>query len=313
MISRNPDYDSAMALFKKESKTTKPLVYNIHNSKLVYSAMNGSGIAKGTCFKDIVFPNLYRVDQYVNGQKITSYRCGMTNRCKSKDLKVLVKTINNNRKPLTYRGQKKEDKLIVISLLGYCTTRACSIVKKLAKTNILPDAVTDSINEDSIISEIQETTSLLPLFVPIRPQSIKVAGFTIKLSKDRPEARDDDDPHYKIMNDMISMNNAKSVFRSIVNIAEYYYGIKDRYNLLVACRSGKDRTTIVDAIVRATFNCLMTKRKVDYEYIRKTSKEFINPGLVIAYFSTGAYGLKIKQLSLAHYILSNKEISSLNR
>ncbi len=289
-----------------------PLKYHIHNSDLIYTSVDGLnlGISKGTSFQNLVFPNFYRIDQKINSSKVTTFRVGMTNNVTKKDLVNLSNIIYNNR-PVKNDGPS----LIVLSLLGLCNTKVCKIARFLANMHLLPQSVGSSLNEDHSIRLEQLTKQILPLFIPIRPQSIKIGPIKIGLSNSDkiPIADRPDDTHHTNLKKLLDLSSTKNMFRSIVDIGNYYYSIRDQYNLLIHCRSSKDRSGVVDSILHATFNCIVTKKKVDYNYIRKTSKDFLSPSLIIAYFSTGIYGLKLKQLSLAHYILSDKELHKVIR
>ena len=255
----------------------KPLKYHIHNSYLVYSSIQDkhSGIAKGTSFETLVFPNLYRVDQKVNNTKITTFRAGITNKVTPADFKWLSNVVYKNH-PVKNTGPS----LIVLSLLGACTTSACKVATWISKTGILPSAATTSLAEDHTIHIAKITKEILPLFVPIRPQSIKIGPFNMKLSKSAPTTVRDDE-HYTNMSDLIDIKDAASAFKSIVDIANYFFGIKDRYNMIISCKGSIDRSGIVDAIIHATFNCICTKKRLDYKYIRQISKDFLEPNLFL--------------------------------
>jgi hypothetical protein len=294
------DYESARQFYEDNKHKIKPFEYKICNSRLVYSSVldKKSGISKGTCFRDYVFPNLYRCDQYSNNKHIVTYRCGITPNSTANDFKKLT----NSKKPF-----------IIISLLGACTTAVCDLVKTIGYTGLLPKSAYNSLIEDKTIELEKRLNYILPLFIPIRSQIIQLAGpLHITLSYTNPETTRKNIDH-TIMKKMISVKDAASEFKSIVDISEYYYNRKDKYTFLVHCRSGKDRTNITHAIILATNDCLMTHGFIDYTLIRKNSWKFVEPGLIIAFFSTGIYGLKIKQLELAHYIMTDKQVKEVAR
>lgn len=121
-------------------------------------------------------------------------------------------------------------------------------------------------------------------------------------------------------NSSTSMNNSspKETFKSIVNLSvEHYLSCMNGnpYVLAFHCKSGKDRTSVFDAINKATYFYLCnrtTNRRInnqltdhDYESIRQLISLFLLFGLIIAYNSTGLIGLKIYSNPVARYVLDH--------
>ena len=115
------------------------------------------------------------------------------------------------------------------------------------------------------------------------------------------------------MYNKIDVKNGKTTFESIVKVSEHYYtALIQDYILCYHCKSGKDRTSIFDAVVQATFYYIKNTRKLadekikssDYEAIRLLSQKFLMFGFIPAYYGTGFIGLKLgSNPDLATYIL----------
>lgn len=144
--------------------------------------------------------------------------------------------------------------------------------------------------------------------------------------------------------ELIDVRTPKSTFESIIKITVLFYNeYKDEYALAYHCKSGKDRTSMFDAVVQATLTYLnkikkqqrgetttelfglwpvsfglwpVSSSKVtlkigdkDYEKIRKLACKFMMFGYLIGYYGTGYFGLKIgSNRKLAEYILQSTSL-----
>jgi hypothetical protein len=299
-------------------------VYNILGSRLVYKSPKGTMIPKGTCFPESVL-NFYKSELTVGTDTITTYRFGTHNHH--------FKSIDDFKKVFVKSAGKKELKkpFINISLLGLCNTSPCDT---LAKSSRLPTFAREAFRENSIINieknynkslnSLSQTRSrsafrFETIFIPIRPQ--KFLGKTWGLMDKENLDSIDFDKHFNNMR-MMAVKGIKdpigeNTFKTLVNIFAYHFNFcKNEYNMGFHCRSSKDRTSVLDAIAKATYYYLMTQKQkspdkkviIDYKKIRKLVPYFLLIGLIIAYRSTRVVGLKIKLLPLAKYLLEPKLI-----
>jgi hypothetical protein len=105
--------------------------------------------------------------------------------------------------------------------------------------------------------------------------------------------------------------DGKKTFESIVNFTKFFYkNLKDDYILMFHCKSGKDRTSVFDAIIQATLQYITKGDETgdEMEIIKKYSQKFLIFGFIISYYGTGNVGLKLNNIPAAKYILDNKSI-----
>jgi len=120
--------------------------------------------------------------------------------------------------------------------------------------------------------------------------------------------------------------DAKKQFRAIVKIAKFYKDVgKDYFTLIYHCKSGKDRTSVFDAIVQATIYHFIDQSSItssikdykhsikgsDYLQIKILSRKFLIYGLIITYKSTGIVGMKLSttygSIPVGNYLFESNE------
>lgn len=300
-----PTFKNCNYVKKKIYKKTPNLKFRILNSELVYSAADNTKIAKGTCFDNMKIYNFYKTKMSCNGENIVTYRYGtdINNFNDIKDFEHVFRASKGN----------TSMPFININLMGLCNTKSCKRISNLK----LPKVVRDSLRENRII-DIEKNSNRIPknnfkfytLIFPVRPQSF----FNIKIGDPTLEnLHKTDDLCFNDMLDIVHKMklSGSSMFKIIVDIfVHYYFNCHKTHNLGIHCKSGKDRTSIIDAIQKATFYYLMNSRsnKIDYETIREFVPYYLIVGLVIAYRSTGVIGIKLKRLPLAKFILNKQQI-----
>lgn len=305
-IVRNPNKvfcEDNMDIYKKNSKK-KPLIYRLFGIPTIYQSDLGLKISKGTCFNSVFdskIYNFYRADL----MHYTTYRFGFNvNNFNKESVHDLLNKIGNDKKTLG------------ITLIGNCNTKIC---KLMVNATYRISKVIDSIRkEEYVISRKKEYIheKFLPIFLPLRSQYLG----PIKMGT--LHSNNDTDKHQAMINKIIrhyyspSMSKepfAKNLFDCIVDISLYHYFVcKDEYNLAFSCKSGKDRTSIADAINKATIahviiDDIRDPRKVDRNKIKTMCKYYLLIGLLIAYYSTSLFGLKLITIPTARYILTDHE------
>src|SRR5690606_3079557 len=126
-----------------------------------------------------------------------------------KDLYKLVNIINSQR-PVSVKTP------IVLSLVGACTTKLCKFVKSVSKIGVFPKSISTSLREDSIIDNLKENKKILPLFIPLRPQSF----MGLRTSNSNPVS-ERSSKEYHNLQQLINVSSTENIFKSIVDIAEY--------------------------------------------------------------------------------------------
>jgi hypothetical protein len=260
-------------------------------------------IAMGTCFANERIYNLY---ECTNGG-IKTYRFGFSiqnaldniNTDKPKNFtKDLVDRIYQFNTGL-FGGNKH---ILCISLLTPCNTAVCKAVNVGSKA--LPKEAYFSFQENSIIET--EKVELLKLnkaniFLNVPLSSSKYGILFNGGSKS--ENADEFN---------INVNGGENTFRTLVDIAiKYYDHYSDTHILCYHCKSGKDRTSVCDAIVQATIYYLRTHKNDRpaemYENIRKLSRYFLFYGYIITFYSTGIAGIKMNNIPVAKHILDQED------
>ncbi len=202
-------------------------------------------------------------------------------------------------------------KVVCFSLLSPCT-KMCPSLMKMA-TIISKKAEVTSIEPIILNAELKNSNdNCVFISFPLssnKKKSITLFNFeefkkTIITNNNILE----DDIRYNFY-ELIKINSPESTFRSIVDVAkEFYINYKDTHILAYHCKSGKDRTSIFDATVQATFSYIKYKSSVyndnDYDKIRQLTCKFMIFGFLIGYYGTGYFGLKLgANKSLSKYIL----------
>ena len=116
----------------------------------------------------------------------------------------------------------------------------------------------------------------------------------------------------------LNATKPEELFRVIVDIAAIYFMLTFRgkfrpgYQLTIHCKSSKDRSGLVDAIVKATHEFLfLGNTEIDYDAIKSRVSYWILYGLVIANHYTGGFGLKLDYVSLARYVFTIEKLNYL--
>jgi hypothetical protein len=292
---------SRVRSFRTNEKMNYRLVLDDYKFKLSYDPMNPvpfSKISKGTCYSNELFYNFYRTK--INS--CVSYRFGIN--VETKDPDVFRKLTD-----IIYTKEQKD--IICLSLIGFCETFLCKSFSKVKK---------DFYNEDRIagIENHSKIEHFEPFFLPIRPTKMfHVKLFDSDINKKLNQQQDQNQAGLGQFTDIIrtiDINHPDSIFKGLVKFFTLYYLNKGRYVLAFHCKSGKDRTGLVDALQKATCFYVMkfNKKNLDYdeseyEYIRNAVPYFLLASLLIVYYSIGIFGIKLGHLPLAKYIFKDKK------
>jgi hypothetical protein len=289
---------------------------NLHNSDfelksdiLSYSAGHNKFIARGTCFgNDRVF-NFY---QCTNGN-LKTYRFGLSIKNSFDEFdftKVVVEKINEFKSFFERHIPFYQKKLICICLLTPCNTSICKLIEKGSKT--LPKEAYLSFMENKIVDvENKALNDLGDVFINL-PLSSSKSG---TLFNGGTKSIVSDSNNHIITSEfenLAKVSGSKDTFESIVNIARLYYKkYRNSHHLCYHCKSGKDRTSMCDAVVQATFyhikeNGYVEESEAMYNEIRELSKYFLLYGFIITFYSTGIPGIKMNNMPVAEYILGQK-------
>jgi hypothetical protein len=344
-ISSEFAFDHAEMYYHQE-KNNSPIQYPIIGSDytLQYNAMNNDtnqicGIAKGTFYLKYKPPivNFYQI-QSSSLPEMEIFRFG-TPVYSFQYISSIVQNI------LYFRSNKK--KMINISLLSPCNSFACTklalVAKPLSSISTLFKKGLSATKEDDIIhKELNGSNKNIrgiifhSILFPLSSQIYTGVGSsylptisTFEYDKESLKTLIKDTKVRKIYDyiDLQEDYTGKKAFASIVKIAMYYFlFLKDEYILCYHCKSGKDRTSVFDAIIQSTFyylysqlqhhnNIIQNTEDIHdiqtnvLEIIRKYSQSFLLYGFIIAFQSTGIVGLKLKNITIAKYIFhDNKKL-----
>ena len=331
-------FDHAMEYYKEHNqiKAKKYIINKVSN--IQYIAKNEEGksveIAKGTFYlkhkPQIV--NLYEISTKLKGISLfQNFRFG-TPVYTFKHIAKIAEEIQ--------QFQPKKKNLIVFSLLSPCNNKICKsfsvVAKKGAKfSGLLKKGLSATKEEVIIQKELQASgkkigtfnynTILFPLssqvYSGVGSKLIPVGVDTFIYAKDEYKKKIKD-PKVKKIYDFIHLENdpsGKMAFESIIRIACYFFHfLRKDYILAYHCKSGKDRTSIFDAIQQSTYYYINQHKEItgpddltltDYEEIRHLAQKFLMYGLIVAFNSTSVVGLKLKNIPVAKYIFhDNKEL-----
>ncbi len=333
--------------YYERNKETPSIYYPIDKrSKIRYSAIYQKKLVETTIGTFAIerdkpeIVNFYQVLGKYGKNTIETYRFGTPISC-FKNMKSIVDNLKQF-------GVKKK-KIITISLITPCNTNFCKYIsglfKKRANMSELIKSGYHATLENKIIEKELEVSSKKlggfeynTVMLPLSSQKYSGVGHRLlmnpklyKYEKDRYQKLIKDDKVRK-MYDFIdyekhSLDKMKgeNLYKSIVQLCVYYFlYLKDEYILTYHCRSGKDRTSVFDAILQSVcyhLSYIETSNKNKnlerdlfilnnhfYEIIRQHTKQFLLYGLIIAYQSTGIVGLKLKNIPVAHYIFHDDKI-----
>jgi hypothetical protein len=324
--------DHAMEYYKKY-QNEKPIKYTIDKkSKIQYEAKNEEdkiiSIAKGTFYLQYKpsIVNFYEVSSNYHGKRFETYRFG-TPLHYFQDVKDIIHHFKQ------FQSTKK--KFISISLITPCNTPFCRMIHKTFKhiqdvAKPLHSAYHSTLEQNIIQLELKANNHIFSnityytILFPLTQQKYEGIGHRLlpdtsiyKYNKSKYKQMVQDKKVAKLY-DFIHLDetsDGKTGFESIVQMTCYYYlHLRQKYALGYHCRSGKDRTSVFDAIVQSTFyhlSSLKNFKKMDdiddmfYQKIKEYSKKFLMYGLIIAFYSTGIVGIKLKTIPVAKYIFDD--------
>jgi len=311
----------------------KPILYHVdQHSTIQYIAKNEGKeeqMSIGTfAIKDLKpsIVNFYQVVSNYHGEKFFTYRFG-TPLHYFQDVKDIIHHFKEFQSP--------HKKLITISLITPCNTPFCTTIHKtfgpiqhIAKP--IKSAYHATLEQKIINIELKANhkkinhVTYYTILFPMTQQHYTGIGHKLLLT---PSIFQFEKNKYKkiVKNKKVAKlydfihldqtNDGKMGFQSIVQMTTYYYlHLRTKYALGYHCRSGKDRTSVFDAIVQSTLyhisNLKNFKNMKDiddafYYTVREYTKKFLIYGLFIAFGSTGIVGLKLKTVPIAYYIFQD--------
>ncbi len=320
------------------NKNVPSIYYPINaKSKIRYSAMNNGKLVETTIGTFAIerdkpeIVNFYQVLAKYGKYTIETFRFGTPIDC-FKNVQSIINHIKQ------FKVKKK--KIITFSLITPCNTAFCryisSLLKKRAKMSDLLRSGYHATLENKIIEkELDSSNKKIggfeynSIILPLSSQVYSGVGHNIlmnpKLYEHEKELyqKNIKDEKVRKIYDFIDYNNHQNdkikgehLYKSIVQICVYYFlYLKNDYIVTYHCRSGKDRTSVFDAILQSVCYHLSNMKSSSnlernlfilndhfYEVIRDYTKHFLLYGLIVAYQSTGIVGLKLKNIPVAKYI-----------
>lgn len=279
-------------------------VFELKSDILSYKAYD-KVIAKGTCFANDSIFNMY---QCKNSSDITTYRFGfgVKNAFENNDVVALLKnTIYEFENNITNKilsivgGGPLSKKLICICLLTPCNTVKCKTTKLGAKA-LNKEQYLAFVESEIIDIENKKFNSSGDIFI-----NIPLSNSYDFMYDGHEKTHGPDD-----FEDLINVSDGEQTFKTIVNISLLYYKkYRNTHTLCYHCKSGKDRTSMCDAIVQATLYYIKhngfpeIKVNVIYETIKQYTLYFLFYGYIITFYSTGIPGIKIKRMPVTKYVL----------
>jgi Tyrosine phosphatase family len=197
-------------------------------------------------------------------------------------------------------------KILCISLLTPCNSTLCGTATKEVIKGVAPKLKIFYTEDNVLKNELSLTDKdIVVISIPLSVnKKFNMGIFDYEKIKEESMS-----PSTGMYYSMIDINTPKKTFRSIVDFAEYFYdNLKDTHILMYHCKSGKDRTSVFDAVVQSTIYFRIKNGYTDYEKIKILSSKMLVFGLLIAYYGTGNIGLKLNTIPLAKYILTKDEL-----
>lgn len=204
-------------------------------------------------------------------------------------------------------------KTLCVSLISMCNNKvACNLATNVSGIH---RKVKISLTEPEVLERLrmlQDSNFIVVSF----PLSTPIKGVVklFDIEKYKTEHMHEND-HLTELYSLIDTSDPKSTFESIVKIVLYYLVVmkKEGYELCFHCKSGKDRTSVFDAVTQATIKWFRTKKRTTlndggFEEIRLSSQKYLFYGLQIAYYGTSFVGLKLNSIPVAKYILDSHEL-----
>lgn len=262
---------------------TKAKIYKFNGGfALKYDGVNGMKISKGTAFQNVIV-NLYRSTLWYRSHKISTIRFGTP--------------VYKN---LTYQFRKIKE-----LFEGKRTIYASLLTSTTWKIRFKQAFKVATIEEPRIVEHGYKTFSrkneISPLFIQMSHVPIISTGRSSDFSLIQ-EWLDEEGINYTIP--PMDLGSGKNIFDNIIEISKIHWLLNNhapnKYNLGFHCKSGKDRTSLFDAINKATQLVLYQNNgRINKNKIRKYSRFFLLFGLMIANRSTANFGLKLSK-TLGH-------------
>ncbi len=276
--------------------------YNFVHGKLSKAA---NGVALGTwinnndCKTSLV--NIYKTTLSINGIDIDSIRLGTAARCKENtDIKKVLQIIEPKKKIINFS--------LLSHCLGSCNLTSSLIgrgpIKKIKETLVYEPIIVDA-------EEKLNDSDFVTVFYPMASRkNFKILDINNpKQIKDKNEniclVSKVCDPRIKKLVQIIDLNDP---YKSIIKAFIYYFlFLKKDYVINLKCRSGKDRSSAFDCILKSVMTSMILLNpsgSIDQIYdkiiddVEKWIPEYLKIGFVITYYSTGLYGLKMKDLHI---------------
>lgn len=248
--------------------------------------------------------NFYRSRMCRPGMYIDCLRFGIPVVNFKQHIKNMISKINSSRK-----------RSIVVSLLSDCNHKLCSLFEKSPnKALYLAQFVEPKIVKEEKF-QMCGNRLIAPIFLHLSGFP-KIGAFPSRNNLTRLNEWCLEEFGIPILNQFENVNSTRPeiLFKTIVDIAAVYFMLnfhgRHEYQLVIHCRSGKDRTSVVDAIVKATHEFMFynefNRLQNDYEQIRRRVSFWIVFGLVIANRYTGGFGLKLDYIPLARYVFDRE-------
>ena len=308
-----------------------------NNMKIKYESEKGFKISKGNAY-DLNIINFYKTTLRFSGRDINTFRFGTpVNRNPKNQIEAVMRK-------LKYKSSKKT-RIIYISLISDCNGMACSLFSKTSNKKIY----NSRIKEPEIVREEHRLLDNNPMFAPIflqvsgvNTESTIIRNITQNIAglkhSNVPENKlydwiqEDLGHEYDVPNFDLDTRHPEKLFKIIVDIAVIYFDLNlysdSDYRLAIHCKSGKDRTSLVDSIIKATHEYMFNNSQnydnqrlfnnsqnydleIDYDIIKSRVSFWILFGLVISNHSTGGFGLKLDSIPMAKYIFNRNELSYL--
>lgn len=319
-LKKDPDYKSDLIIKTEPLNKTNFFLYAVYFYKInannkayeigsrstaLYSALDDRRhkyIARGTCFiNDSIF-NLYKV---ING-RITVYRFGFA-----------IKNATSNHDfvgELIQKINPKNKKIMCISLLTPCNKVLCTMIKGV-RDNFSERIKASLMETDVMEKEITKINDVGGVFLNI-PMSKNLGNQLYSRG-----IKQEDNEVAEYLDSLIDVSTGEKTFITLVNIAsEYYTKYEREYTLCYHCKSGKDRTSLCDAVMQATFYHLsrtlgsnyyskdLILEPEDYLRIKDYSVQFLYYGYIITFYSTAIPGLKLGNMPISKYLLDNEKV-----
>ena len=206
--------------------------------------------------------------------------------------------------------QNSNKRIICISLLTHCESIACDL-GKFVSSKIGIVEIEKEILKKEIDYNNENQTDIAFISFPFSSSKKFVKLFDYEEQKMNILNNQKEGITKEILKDfynLIDISSPKKMFRSIVNITElFHFKYSKYYDLAFHCKSGLDRTSMMDTVVNATMYCIRKNGKIDYSLIRNYSKKFMIYNYLISFVARGYFGIKLNSnKGLAMYIFGEK-------